>query len=204
MKQLTAGVVLFSVLISCGGSEDDDFPDPGTSEFSQEDMAILSQTLNLDTVPYKYSNMDLPDHYTSEDANESDNTPDFNRITDMGATLGRVLFYDNNLSANNTISCASCHQQSAAFSDNDKFSKGLNGELTRRNSMGLYLHGSEDHLAPLPEFTDFRDKMDSLGNDWEYKIFEGVGHFFGDPAAQEEARVLTEKFLSERGFINRY
>ena len=30
-----------------------------------------------------------------------------------------------------------CHKQSAAFSDNNRFSKGLNGELTRRNSVTL-------------------------------------------------------------------
>ena len=34
-----------------------------------------------------------------------------NPITDKGATLGRVLFYDKNLSRNNTVSCSSCHQQ---------------------------------------------------------------------------------------------
>lgn len=67
---------------------------------------------------------------------------------------------------------------------------------------GIYFHGTRDHLAPIPEFTDFRDKMDSLGNDYEYKIFEGVGHFFGDPQSKEEVRVLTEKFLRERGFID--
>jgi len=34
-----------------------------------------------------------------------------NEITDLGATLGRVLFYDKRLSRNNTISCSSCHNQ---------------------------------------------------------------------------------------------
>ena len=34
------------------------------------------------------------------------------------ATLGRVLFYDKQLSINNTVSCASCHKQSIAFADN--------------------------------------------------------------------------------------
>ena len=34
-----------------------------------------------------------------------------NAITDKTATLGRVLFYDKNLSTNNTIACASCHKQ---------------------------------------------------------------------------------------------
>ena len=35
-----------------------------------------------------------------------------NPITDAGATLGRVLFYDTSLSTTGTVSCASCHIQS--------------------------------------------------------------------------------------------
>ncbi|MGZ3864944.1 MAG: cytochrome-c peroxidase [Bacteroidia bacterium] len=49
-------------------------------------------------------------------------------------SLGRVLFYDNNLSLNNTISCGSCHVQKYAFSDNHQFSMGLNTELGGRNA----------------------------------------------------------------------
>ena len=35
-----------------------------------------------------------------------------NGITNAKATLGRVLFYDKNLSIDNTISCGSCHKSS--------------------------------------------------------------------------------------------
>lgn len=52
-------------------------------------------------------------------------------------TLGRVLFYDKSLSLNNTIACASCHQQSASFSDSRKFSMGFEGRFTSRNSMPI-------------------------------------------------------------------
>lgn len=38
-----------------------------------------------------------------------------NTITKEGFELGRKLFYDTRLSANNTISCGSCHIQTAAF-----------------------------------------------------------------------------------------
>lgn len=60
----------------------------------------------------------------------------FNPVTDAGATLGRVLFYDKNLSSNRTVSCASCHQQANAFSDVAVVSQGVNG-LTARHSMRL-------------------------------------------------------------------
>jgi cytochrome c peroxidase len=59
------------------------------------------------------------------------------KVTDAGATLGRVLFYDTRLSANNTISCGSCHVQSHAFVDPNRFSKGFKGGLTDRHAMNL-------------------------------------------------------------------
>lgn len=66
-----------------------------------------------------------------------DNMPAGNAVTNMGATLGRVLFYDKSLSVNNTISCGSCHHQDKAFTDGEAFSKGFAGGLTRRNSMSV-------------------------------------------------------------------
>jgi cytochrome c peroxidase len=60
-----------------------------------------------------------------------------NPVTDKGATLGRVLFYDKKLSVNNTISCASCHQQAFAFGDTARLSKGFAGGLTDRHAMRL-------------------------------------------------------------------
>ncbi|MBL7902229.1 MAG: T9SS type A sorting domain-containing protein [Bacteroidia bacterium] len=66
-----------------------------------------------------------------------DNTPAGNAISNGGATLGRVLFYDKKLSANNTISCASCHKQAFAFGDTAKLSLGLHGQNTIRHAMRL-------------------------------------------------------------------
>jgi cytochrome c peroxidase len=65
-----------------------------------------------------------------------DNTGN-NAITNAKATLGRVLFYDKNLSTNNTISCGSCHKQNFAFSDTALVSNGVEGGLTVRHSMRL-------------------------------------------------------------------
>ncbi len=48
-----------------------------------------------------------------------------------------MLFYDTRLSANNTISCGSCHVQSHAFVDPNRFSKGFKGGLTDRHAMNL-------------------------------------------------------------------
>ncbi len=67
----------------------------------------------------------------------------------------------------------------------------------------IFFHGTDDYLAPISEFTEFRDKMVALGNDFEYKIFEGVGHFFGNAAAREEVNKLTEAFFVKLGYINK-
>jgi cytochrome c peroxidase len=60
-----------------------------------------------------------------------------NPLTDAGATLGRVLFYDKQLSLNRSVSCASCHQQRFAFGDTARQSRGLSAGKTGRHSMRL-------------------------------------------------------------------
>lgn len=59
-----------------------------------------------------------------------------NPITNEAATLGRVLFYDVNLSVDNTISCGHCHKQQFAFGDTASASSGVDG-FTGRHSMRL-------------------------------------------------------------------
>lgn len=61
--------------------------------------------------------------------------PDYSKksvlITNTGATLGRLLFYDKRLSRNNTVSCSSCHQQAYAFGDPAVVGTGVSGATTR-------------------------------------------------------------------------
>jgi cytochrome c peroxidase len=67
-------------------------------------------------------------------------------ITDAGATLGRVLFYDPKLSLNNRISCGSCHRQELAFSDGTASSTGFESRVTPRNSMAIVNVGFNSNL----------------------------------------------------------
>jgi len=60
----------------------------------------------------------------------------FNPMTDTGATLGRLLFYDKRLSRNNTVSCSSCHQQTHGFTTPDIAGTGVAG-TTKRHPMRL-------------------------------------------------------------------
>jgi len=48
--------------------------------------------------------------------------------------LGKLLFFDNILSADRSINCASCHIPAFAFSDTVAFSKGVDGRLGKRNA----------------------------------------------------------------------
>jgi cytochrome c peroxidase len=106
--------------------------------------AASAQTPNLPLIPYDYvayAVTNLPDHYLPTppfgDAGAADNTPADNPITNHGATLGRVLFYDTRLSRNFSISCGSCHTQDTGFGDIRQHSVGATGQLTFRHSMGL-------------------------------------------------------------------
>jgi cytochrome c peroxidase len=105
------------------------------NEIQQEDS--LTRYLNLPTTPFNYANQVLPAYLQAPNIAGQINTPVNNTISDWGATLGRVLFYDKSLSKNRTISCASCHKQENAFSDFERLSKGFEGGLTGRNSMSL-------------------------------------------------------------------
>ena len=94
-------------------------------------------TLSLPVTTYNYSHLTLPAYLSSPGILAQINISGGNTVTDNGATLGRVLFYEKNLSKTQTISCGSCHQQSNAFSDTIALSKGFAGGLTARNTMTL-------------------------------------------------------------------
>jgi len=84
--------------------DDTNEADVDTETDTNNDLAVDSSILVLPDSPFNYANILLPNFFLDNDVRNEDNTPNNNQITDNGATLGRVLFYDNNLSRNNTIS----------------------------------------------------------------------------------------------------
>ena len=64
--------------------------------------------------------------------------PADNPLTVEKVMLGRMLFYNKNLSSDGTVSCASCHNQKNAFSDINKFSIGVNGATGDRQAMAIF------------------------------------------------------------------
>ncbi|WP_205504080.1 cytochrome-c peroxidase [Rufibacter psychrotolerans] len=79
--------------------------------------------------PYQ---LDLPQRFGGIQAIPADNP-----LTQEGVALGRTLFYEKALSANNTMSCGSCHQQQFAFTDGQAVSKGVDGIAGTRSAMSL-------------------------------------------------------------------
>jgi cytochrome c peroxidase len=112
-------------LFSCSKNNDSDYQSVGDYP---NVAAAFGSKINLNSLS-NYANQPIPNYITKNNVNG-------NPITNKGATLGRVLFYDKNLSSNNTIACASCHIQANAFSDVNIASTGVNG-TTGRHSMRL-------------------------------------------------------------------
>jgi len=103
----------------------------------KDEIQTTEQTKNLNLEAFDYFGRTVPEHLYERGGMWISNDSTANRQ----AALGRLLFYDPMLSKNNLISCATCHQQSKAFSDNLKFSTGLFGKQTTRNSMALVNSG---------------------------------------------------------------
>lgn len=112
-----------------GGSAQDAF-DIIVSEVALDDVAnVFNGRIDLSALD-DYENTDVPNYINV--FNDGGNP-----VTDEGATLGRVLFYDVALSIDNTVSCASCHVQANGFSDRAVVSEGVEGGQTGRHSMRL-------------------------------------------------------------------
>ena len=187
--------------------------------------AAFAQEKTIDlTNPPNYANQPVPTYITK------DNTPVDNAITDLGATLGRVLFYDKRLSINNTISCSSCHAQENAFSDLSTASTGVAG-TTGRHSMRLInarfateqkffwderaasvedqaTKPIQDHVemgfSGTLDDPDFGDLIVKLSVIEEYQVlFQGV---FGDATITEErvGKAIAQFVRSLQSFDSKY
>ncbi|MGY0392135.1 cytochrome-c peroxidase [Bizionia sp. KMM 8389] len=105
--------------------------------------------------------------------------------TKYGVELGEKLFFDKKLSADNTISCSSCHIQESAFADHNPIGSGIEGRVGLRNTppvqnmafMRFYnWDGSKTQLENQPLVPIItHEEMDS-------SILEVIGKIENDPA----------------------
>lgn len=82
--------------------------------------------------------------------------PPDNPMSAVKVELGRRLFYDKRLSQNETMACASCHDQARAFTDGEVTPTGSTGHVLPRNAMSL------TNIAYLSFFTWANPKLASL------------------------------------------
>jgi cytochrome c peroxidase len=128
-----AAAALAVLLAGCGGAA-------GDARLRASAPPPCEPVLPAPSHGYSDADAPIPPHFRASNAGTvlfSDNTPPDNRITNAGATLGRVLFYDVRLSANDRVACASCHRQIFGFADTARFSRGLHGGHPRRRTMAL-------------------------------------------------------------------
>lgn len=140
MTQRGTAVDIRLILLAAAFSACSDAPTP--VESVDTPAMTAAGTPNLPATYFAYSDATSPlvPWYTNgPGANVigADNSPASNPITDAGATLGRVLFYDTRLSFNQRISCSSCQIQKFGFADTARVSRGFNGGLTDRHAMAL-------------------------------------------------------------------
>ena len=60
--------------------------------------------------------------------------PHYNPMTEGKLKLGKQLYYDQRMSADSTVSCASCHDPNKGWTDNKVTSVGIGNQLGARNS----------------------------------------------------------------------
>ncbi len=72
--------------------------------------------------------------------------PDDNPLTGAKIALGRKLFFDPILSADNTVACASCHRPDTAFANSERVAIGIHGNPGKRNAPSLLNRGYGTHF----------------------------------------------------------
>lgn len=72
--------------------------------------------------------------------------PKDNPYSKKKSELGRLLYFDKRLSADGTISCASCHSISEDFADGRKVAIGIHGRKGSRNSQTVINSAYHKHL----------------------------------------------------------
>jgi len=220
MRNEWATLTIVSILAACGGAPHDAAGDGADGGLPPE----VTAALDLPETPYAYASVQLPAHFQTPFVQAMDNTPAENPITDEGATLGRVLFYDTTLSRSSTIACASCHDQGHGFSDPAQRSTGFEGGLTRRHAMPItdarfYRPGAffwderaatleEQVLMPIQNEVEMGLTLDELVSrvaaaPYASHLFEQA---FGDPTVTSEriARALAQFCRSVVSYRSRY
>jgi cytochrome c peroxidase len=148
--------------------------------------------------------------------------PRDNPLTGEGVALGGKLFFDRRLSADNSESCATCHNPRLAFSQPRRFSRGVDGDIGTRNAMALenlawknsfFWDGRaatlrEQVLQPIQNPIEMHESLANavikISADRDYsRLFANA---FGSPEITSDkiARVLEQFLLVQVSFDSKY
>ncbi len=89
-----------------------------------------------DTLPSPIDIEYIPAGFAQRPLNPVDNSIDAEKVR-----LGRKLFFDPILSADNQVACATCHRPELAFADNQKIARGIQGRVGKRNAPTIINRG---------------------------------------------------------------
>ncbi|HTX22641.1 MAG TPA: MbnP family protein [Candidatus Aquilonibacter sp.] len=150
------------------------------------------------------------------------NLPRDNPLTVEGVNLGSKLFFDRRLSADNSESCATCHNPRRAFSQPRRVGRGVDGDLGTRNAMSLENLAWKDSffwdgraasvrqqvLQPIQNPIEMDESLTSLvaelAADRDYpRLFASA---FGSPdiTADKIARALEQFVLAQVSFNSKF
>ncbi len=131
---------------------------------------------------------------------------DNNNITQEAFELGKMLFYEGKLSANNAIPCAFCHEQAFAFTHHGhNLSHGVNGGIGFRNAqpiqnmafqMEFMWDGAASHLdlQPIIPITSALEMGETLSNVIT-KLKNDASYQYAFARAFENGEINSENML---------
>ncbi len=128
MKKHLLLALLASALLILSSCKDDEVPDDDNPTTGCEDISGSLADIAFEPTVYDFI---TPPLFPPA------NLPANNPLTEEGIELGRRLFFDPLLSADSTMSCASCHVPSSSFNDNVALPVGIDGLQGLRSTMTL-------------------------------------------------------------------
>src|SRR5262244_3454275 len=133
-------------------------------------VVLAADSVPKDTLPVELKIDSVPLGLPSRDV------PKNNPLTAERAALGRKLFFDPILSADNTVACATCHRPEKGFSSGDAKPRGIRDQALRRKAPSLlnraygtafFWDGREatleaQALKPIEDPTEMGSKLDDV------------------------------------------
>lgn len=173
-------------------------------------------TAQLDSTPYTLETGTLADPGIPAD----------NELTNGKVQLGRMLFYEKMLSGDNSMACASCHNQRNAFADTARLSTGIDGLFGHRQAMAIFNMAWNDNeffwdgrahllrdqaLKPIQDVLEMHETLPNaiaeLQQSGRYKA-QFIRAFGDDQITEERLALALEAFMhtivSNRSKYDRY